>query len=267
MMEGPLRAVFCLLGVFSFAAGCGAATDLDFLAGQQGAESGGAGGLRPAGTGGFAPGASGARGGRGGWAAAGMAPMAGYPGTGAYSPGGRRPIAVGGYGAVGAYGGRASIAGFAGMGAYPTMGGRRPVAVGGYGGRVMPPPAGFPGFAGRAAGGFGGVRVIPVGWICPLAYYDANDGCDCYCGAWDPDCSEPAQPVLGCALGQSCVPPGVCGVGGWACPSGFYGTRDGCDCNCGGWDPDCDDPSQQVFNCATVEICVYPGVCVGPLDE
>jgi hypothetical protein len=210
-----------------------------------------------------------------------MAPVAGrYPGgrgpiaVGGYGAtvayGGRRPIPMGGYGAVGVYGGRPSIGGFAGMGAYPTMGGRRPVGFGGYpigvGGRIMPPPAGFPGFAGRAAGGFGGVRVIPVGWICPLGYYDANDSCDCYCGAWDPDCGDPAQPVLGCAPGQSCVPPGVCGVGVWTCPRNFYGTRDGCDCNCGGWDPDCDDPSQQVYNCATVEVCVYPGVCLGLLE-
>jgi len=28
----------------------------------------------------------------------------------------------------------------------------------------------------------------PTEWTCDLAYYGANDGCDCACGAWDPDC-------------------------------------------------------------------------------
>ena len=206
-----------------------------------------------------------------------MAPIAGwYPGTGAIGVagygatvpyGGRRTIPVGGYGAV-PYAGRP---GYAGMGAYPYTGGRRPIGVGGYlvgvGGRMMPPPAGYPGYAGRAAAGFGGVRVIPVGWNCPLAFYDAYDGCDCNCGAWDPDCSQPAQPVLNCAPGQSCVSPGVCGTGVWTCSRSFYGTRDGCDCNCGSWDPDCNDPNQQVLNCGMLEACVYPGVCAVPLPD
>jgi hypothetical protein len=28
----------------------------------------------------------------------------------------------------------------------------------------------------------------PTEWTCNLAYYGASDGCDCACGAWDPDC-------------------------------------------------------------------------------
>ena len=35
----------------------------------------------------------------------------------------------------------------------------------------------------------------------------------------------------------------------WTCNSKFYGSNDGCDCNCGAWDPDCDSSSQKVFNC------------------
>jgi hypothetical protein len=50
----------------------------------------------------------------------------------------------------------------------------------------------------------------------------------------------------------------------WTCNPLFYGSKDGCDCECGAWDPDCDTvetngvPSsdttaseQRVFNCDT----------------
>jgi hypothetical protein len=40
--------------------------------------------------------------------------------------------------------------------------------------------------------------------------------------------------------------PCACGTAGcpayWTCAMSWYGTNDGCDCNCGGWDPDCDLP-------------------------
>lgn len=58
---------------------------------------------------------------------------------------------------------------------------------------------------------------------------------------------------------------GVCGVSewatcdqdcrivipdGWECDPSFYGTGDGCDCNCGSVeDPDCGDPGQERINC------------------
>jgi hypothetical protein len=29
---------------------------------------------------------------------------------------------------------------------------------------------------------------LPDGWTCPLAFFGADDGCDCGCGAEDPDC-------------------------------------------------------------------------------
>lgn len=37
----------------------------------------------------------------------------------------------------------------------------------------------------------------------------------------------------------------------WTCNPLFYGSKDGCDCACGAWDPDCDMTSQKVFNCDT----------------
>jgi S1-C subfamily serine protease len=58
---------------------------------------------------------------------------------------------------------------------------------------------------------------------------------------------------------------GVCGVNewttcdqdcrivipdGWDCDPSYYGTGDGCDCNCGSVeDPDCGDPEQERINC------------------
>jgi hypothetical protein len=39
----------------------------------------------------------------------------------------------------------------------------------------------------------------------------------------------------------------------WMCNPLFYGSKDGCDCECGAWDPDCDVTTynQKVFNCDT----------------
>jgi len=36
----------------------------------------------------------------------------------------------------------------------------------------------------------------PAGWTCNPSYYNAGDGCDCGCGAFDPDCSDPT--ILAC---------------------------------------------------------------------
>ena len=69
----------------------------------------------------------------------------------------------------------------------------------------------------------------------------------------DADCD-----IVGCG-------DGVCGVNewttcdqdclvvipdGWDCDPSYYGTGDGCDCNCGSVeDPDCGDPEQERINC------------------
>jgi hypothetical protein len=39
----------------------------------------------------------------------------------------------------------------------------------------------------------------------------------------------------------------------WTCNPLFYGSKDGCDCECGAWDPDCETTTylQKVFNCDT----------------
>ncbi len=54
--------------------------------------------------------------------------------------------------------------------------------------------------------------MVPAEWSCPPAFYAQNDGCDCGCGAFDPDCPDTTNGVC-----QFCGDPGSCGPGG-ACP-------------------------------------------------
>lgn len=51
----------------------------------------------------------------------------------------------------------------------------------------------------------------PVAWTCASGKYDSRDGCDCDCGAVDPDCSFTGQAVVGCSSSAiSCSPHGEC---------------------------------------------------------
>ena len=103
------------------------------------------------------------------------------------------------------------------------------------------------------------------GWFCDPLFYNEKDGCDCECGAWDPDCDLPGQDVYNCDSAETCVKPGTCipieTPVGWECYPEFYNTLDGCDCECGIWDPDCDVQPYDVLNCDNGEVCVEPGVC------
>uniref|UniRef100_A0A7S4PC76 LNR domain-containing protein n=1 Tax=Paramoeba aestuarina TaxID=180227 RepID=A0A7S4PC76_9EUKA len=90
----------------------------------------------------------------------------------------------------------------------------------------------------------------PSSWTCSDSYYNTRDGCDCDCGAEDPDCYDPTESLFGCSSTGVCVE-GVCSSShsipsSWSCPDSFYASRDGCDCECGAWDPDCDDPAQSL---------------------
>jgi len=38
----------------------------------------------------------------------------------------------------------------------------------------------------------------PASWTCPASYYGTLDGCDCGCGAWDPDCDVAGQTLFEC---------------------------------------------------------------------
>lgn len=48
---------------------------------------------------------------------------------------------------------------------------------------------------------------------------------------------------------------------GWTCNQTWYNSSDGCHCNCGEWDPDCDAYNAKTFNCDQDEVCLPPGEC------
>ena len=101
------------------------------------------------------------------------------------------------------------------------------------------------------------------GWYCNLSLFaegGPDAGCDCNCGAYDPDCDDDTAPVYGCAVpGSICSEEATCEIqvpDEWTCDPSFFGTNDGCDCGCGALDFDCED--------ATVESCAFcglPGSC------
>jgi hypothetical protein len=149
---------------------------------------------------------------------------------------------------------------------------------------------------------------IPTGWTCKPEQYSSGDGCQCNCGAFDPDCDPFEAVSINCPNNDDiCIPSPlnepICGLRHevlsdrkliqiqlgvevhhpqfffsnetdidsapwgnysktytrsavpttWTCNPLFYGSKDGCDCQCGAWDPDCEATtySQKVFNCDT----------------
>lgn len=111
---------------------------------------------------------------------------------------------------------------------------------------------------------------IPEAWVCGAQAYGEGNRCNCDCGAPDPDCENARLDVRGCAPGGTCQADGTCTVSlpdGWQCRSRFYGTGDGCDCNCGARDPDCDDPDQEVFGCVPGSACNADGSCETPIPS
>jgi hypothetical protein len=103
-------------------------------------------------------------------------------------------------------------------------------------------------------------QTAPVSWVCPIEFYAANDGCDCSCGDFDPDCTTQPFPVYGCESGvnAACAPDGSCQYtgavpSGWTCSPWAYNSGDACDCGCGAWDPDC-DTSTVIDGCAVSQL-------------
>jgi hypothetical protein len=85
-------------------------------------------------------------------------------------------------------------------------------------------------------------------WTCEAQRYGSGDGCDCGCGAADPDCAGKGCSEYGCRddACQRCTDTDYaastsvgCGSDAWTCSLSHYGTGDGCDCGCGVRDPDC----------------------------
>jgi hypothetical protein len=69
----------------------------------------------------------------------------------------------------------------------------------------------------------------PADWVCNDSWWDAGDGCDCNCGALDPDCGGAGQSLHGCTGldHPTCDAEGLC-TGGGAChavPGSAYLTH------------------------------------------
>ncbi|MFC1641137.1 hypothetical protein ACFL5O_00400 [Myxococcota bacterium] len=115
--------------------------------------------------------------------------------------------------------------------------------------------------------------AVPVAWRCEARTYGSADGCDCGCGAWDPDCDGHACIDPGCrapncdACHRSDGAIGDCAVSAprpleaWACSQRYRGTGDGCDCGCGAPDPDCGSLGCSEPGCVTsgCEYCYESG--------
>lgn len=109
-----------------------------------------------------------------------------------------------------------------------------------------------------------GLFAVPAEWTCNAGWYHADDGCDCDCGAVDPDCAEANAEVFNCAPESGCTAEGKCQIPipeSWICLRDYYAAGDDCDCDCGAYDPDCDDPQQRVVNCARGSACNDDGTC------
>lgn len=110
----------------------------------------------------------------------------------------------------------------------------------------------------------------PAAWVCDEGIYDNDDGCDCGCGAPDPDCMDTAQLVYGCGLphagtqtsSSQCDATGTCAQPAtWTCAAAQYNDGAECNCNCGGNDIDCEN-LEPVTGCQQDQFCSTTSTCV-----
>lgn len=87
-------------------------------------------------------------------------------------------------------------------------------------------------------------------------------GCNTQAGTCHPFC-DPTHtcPALTACSSQTAI--GLClpAPDTWTCGDATFAAGDGCHCDCGGNDPDCQDPMQPVISCGTAEACAH-GNCV-----
>eukprot|EP00727_Mastigamoeba_balamuthi_P006088 m51a1_g2099 hypothetical protein (767) ;mRNA; f:1579856-1584812 len=95
-------------------------------------------------------------------------------------------------------------------------------------------------------------RIVNPKWFCDERSYGTNDGCNCSCGAMDPDCASDPRSAS-CPSDSLCDQSGLCVKVPWTsseCKPANYWAYDGCQCECGGlMDPDCFDPFQTASVC------------------
>jgi len=118
--------------------------------------------------------------------------------------------------------------------------------------------------------GCNGGGDVPPEWTCSASYYDGIDGCDCGCGALDPDCTSSAITACaynGCGTGNVpsaddnalCVPLPV----EWTCSAYMiYGAT--CHCGCGLPDAACSTTVGTAV-CSSTNGCM--GLSIDPEDN
>jgi hypothetical protein len=96
-----------------------------------------------------------------------------------------------------------------------------------------------------------GRALRPSAWTCAAERFDTLDGCDCGCGAIDPDCaagcSEPGCRAPSC---DHCwAADGSAFECRWTCDLARFDDKQQCDCGCGVVDPDCRDRGCDEAGC------------------
>ncbi len=111
---------------------------------------------------------------------------------------------------------------------------------------------------------------LPETWACNWSFFNANDDCDCNCGAWDPDCARPNLRTVGCRIGGQCLEDGTCSnpaPEGWTCGDTAWNNNNACHCGCGAPDPDCALDGRAVVGCAPGSGCRPDGTCEAPFPD
>ncbi|MCL2824829.1 MAG: hypothetical protein FWD57_12650, partial [Polyangiaceae bacterium] len=108
-------------------------------------------------------------------------------------------------------------------------------------------------------------------WSCPAEYYNDGD-CDCNCGAWDVDCDSATDATWGCVPGHACIKgagdkPACEDDAVWNCNPAAYGDGEACHCECGNWDPDCDNPALSTAYCQSGHACEKNAEEIGVCED
>jgi hypothetical protein len=116
---------------------------------------------------------------------------------------------------------------------------------------------------------------------CIRASWECDEFADCGAGEDEVDCPSTCDPVDFLCDDGGCIPAAwVCDFVNdcpndedevdceypdvpdeWGCSPFAYGADDGCHCDCGAWDPDCNDDAEGALGCLFGLSCVEPGVC------
>jgi hypothetical protein len=129
-------------------------------------------------------------------------------------------------------------------------------------------------------------EVAPTSWTCDPSYYGggAEDGCDCDCGAYDPDCRITGTDVYNCegtenatcsahgtCVEAPCTCDGIaCGMNACGEECGGCGDNELCEenecvaCSCDGAVCGTDRCGNSCGECAGNDICNPAGACIPP---